>query len=88
MFGCDGSYSAVRRQMQRGRFDYSQEYIPHGYKELTIPATKQGEVCTNEKPCCFSHKKRRHMLEELILTCRTLNGPTDGLGLKKSLLTR
>ena len=30
--------------MQRGRFDYSQEYIPHGYKELTIPPTSDGNV--------------------------------------------
>ncbi|XP_076814852.1 kynurenine 3-monooxygenase-like [Clavelina lepadiformis] len=43
IFGCDGAFSAVRRQMQRGVFNYSQEYIQHGYKELTIPSTKNGE---------------------------------------------
>lgn len=38
-FGCDGAYSALRRQMDRqGGLNYSQEYIPHGYKELTMPA--------------------------------------------------
>lgn len=36
--GNDGAYSAVRRQLlSRPRFNYTQNYIPHGYKELTIP---------------------------------------------------
>ena len=39
IFGCDGAFSTVRRQMMRyGRLDYSQVYIEHGYKELTMPA--------------------------------------------------
>ena len=43
VFGCDGAFSTVRRQMMRyGRLDYSQEYIPHGYKELTMPPNKAG----------------------------------------------
>jgi kynurenine 3-monooxygenase len=37
--GADGAYSAVRSALaRRERFDYSQEYLTHGYKELTIPA--------------------------------------------------
>lgn len=40
---CDGAFSSVRKQfMRQPRFSYSQEYIPHGYKELTIPP-KDGE---------------------------------------------
>ncbi|XP_013876616.1 kynurenine 3-monooxygenase [Austrofundulus limnaeus] len=36
--GCDGAFSAVRKQfLRRSRFNYSQTYIPHGYKELTMP---------------------------------------------------
>nr|KAF6276407.1 kynurenine 3-monooxygenase [Pipistrellus kuhlii] len=36
--GCDGAYSTVRSfLMKKPRFDYSQQYIPHGYMELTIP---------------------------------------------------
>ncbi|XP_053143297.1 kynurenine 3-monooxygenase isoform X2 [Hemicordylus capensis] len=36
--GCDGAFSTVRKQfMRQTRFNYSQEYIPHGYMELTIP---------------------------------------------------
>lgn len=39
IIGCDGAYSAVRKSMQReDRFNYSQYYIEHGYKELTIPS--------------------------------------------------
>ncbi len=38
LFGADGAFSAVRWQMQKtDRFDFSQYYLPHGYKELTIP---------------------------------------------------
>jgi len=38
VLGTDGAFSVVRRQMQRlDRFDFSQDYLSHGYKELTIP---------------------------------------------------
>lgn len=41
IIGTDGAFSAVRAQMQKlDRFDYSQHYLEHGYKELTIPAAK------------------------------------------------
>ncbi|XP_063884132.1 kynurenine 3-monooxygenase-like [Scylla paramamosain] len=44
MIGCDGAYSNVRKQMlKRAHFNYKQEYIPHGYMELCIPATPDGE---------------------------------------------
>lgn len=43
LFGADGAFSAVRSAMQRtDRFNYSQEYIEHGYKELTIPPHSDG----------------------------------------------
>jgi len=39
IIGADGAFSAVRSQMQvLDRFNYSQHYLEHGYKELTIPA--------------------------------------------------
>lgn len=39
----DGAYSEVRAAMQRtDRFEYSQSYLPHGYKELTIPPKADG----------------------------------------------
>ncbi len=41
--GTDGAYSAVREKMQHsGRFDYSQSYLRHGYKELEIPPGENG----------------------------------------------
>ncbi|MBA2432541.1 MAG: FAD-dependent monooxygenase [Chthoniobacterales bacterium] len=43
IIGVDGAFSAVRRAMQRlDRFEYSQTYLAHGYKELTIPPATDG----------------------------------------------
>lgn len=44
IFGTDGAFSRVRLSLmlQTQRFDYSQQFLAHGYKELTIPATKEG----------------------------------------------
>ncbi|WP_420602495.1 FAD-dependent oxidoreductase [Flagellimonas sp.] len=43
IFGCDGAFSRVRHKMQRrSRFDYSQDFIDVGYKELTIPPNEDG----------------------------------------------
>lgn len=45
VIGCDGAYSALRKQMMKlSRFDYQQEYIPHGYMELNIPPNSKDEV--------------------------------------------
>ncbi|XP_031570414.1 kynurenine 3-monooxygenase-like [Actinia tenebrosa] len=42
--GCDGAYSTIRKEMMRKpRFDYSQTYIPHGYKELRLRPTQDGQ---------------------------------------------
>jgi kynurenine 3-monooxygenase len=36
---CDGSSSAIRSEMLKlSRFNFSQQYLDYGYKELTIPA--------------------------------------------------
>lgn len=38
IIGSDGAFSALRMAMQTsGRFNFSQDYLPHGYKELNIP---------------------------------------------------
>ncbi len=43
IIGVDGAFSVVRRSMQRlDRFEYSQSYLAHGYKELTIPPAADG----------------------------------------------
>ena len=44
VIGCDGSTSAIRAEMLKlSRFNFSQQYLDYGYKELTIPAGPQGE---------------------------------------------
>ncbi len=43
IFGTDGAGSAVRGSLQKlPRFNYSQQFIEHGYKELSIPAAPGG----------------------------------------------
>ena len=43
IFGADGSHSAVRLKMQRGqRFNFLQEYLDQGYKELSVPPAPSG----------------------------------------------
>lgn len=43
VFGADGAFSRMRHKMQRqSRFNYSQEFINVGYKELRIPANSDG----------------------------------------------
>lgn len=43
IFGTDGAFSAVRSRLQKTpMFNYSQEYLSHGYKELVIPPNEDG----------------------------------------------
>ena len=43
VLGGDGAFSEVRAAMQRtDRFEYSQSYLPYGYKELTVPPGSDG----------------------------------------------
>ena len=42
--GADGAFSAIRHDMQfTERYDFSQDYIEHGYKEFLIPAGKKNQ---------------------------------------------
>jgi len=46
IFGTDGAGSSLRKSYYLERkflFSYSQNYLTHGYKELEIPASKNGE---------------------------------------------
>jgi len=45
VIGSDGAFSAARLQLQlqTDRFEYSQHYLEHGYKELNIPAGPGGK---------------------------------------------
>ena len=49
IFGTDGAGSAVRKAMQAKRdflFSHSQDFLTHGYKELSFPPTKNGDYAT------------------------------------------
>lgn len=44
IIGCDGAFSSLRKQMMRKtRIDFSQTYIPHGYKEIEMQPTEDGQ---------------------------------------------
>lgn len=46
IFGTDGAGSSLRKSYYQERkflFSFSQNYLTHGYKELTIPPTKSGD---------------------------------------------
>jgi kynurenine 3-monooxygenase len=44
VLGTDGAFSAVRNAMMKTPFyDYSQSYLPYGYKELHIPPGPSGQ---------------------------------------------
>ncbi len=82
VIGADGAYSVVRARMQkRDRFNYSQEYLSHGYKELTIPPGPGGAFALEKHAL---HIWPRHSFMMIALpnrdgsfTC-TLFWPYDG----------
>jgi len=49
VIGCDGSASAMRGEMfHLSRFNFSQQYLDYGYKELTIPPGSRGQHLLGE----------------------------------------
>jgi len=43
IFGADGAFSSIRSSLEKtDRFNYSQNYLEHGYKELHIPPNEDG----------------------------------------------
>jgi kynurenine 3-monooxygenase len=42
VFGSDGAPSAVRQEMMKGRFNFSQSFIEHDYKEIAFPSKADG----------------------------------------------
>lgn len=49
LIGTDGAGSVVRKNMQQQRgflFSHSQNFLTHGYKELSFPASKNGDYAT------------------------------------------
>src|SRR5262249_11368710 len=82
VIGADGAYSAVRAQMQkREQFNYQQDYLSHGYKELTIPPGPGGSFLI-EKYALHIWPRRSFMMIALpnldgSFTC-TLFWPLEG----------
>ncbi len=83
VFACDGAFSAVRyTAMQKmDRFDYSQDYIDDGYRELLLPANEDGSY-RMEKNALHIWPRGRFMLialpnEDGSFTC-TLFMPFKG----------
>lgn len=60
VFGADGAFSAVRQKMSMGRFNYSQEYIEHDYKEIAFPAKADGTHAMD--PHCLHIWPRRYFM--------------------------
>lgn len=50
VFAADGAFSAVRynAMQKQDRFNFSQNYIPDGYKELLLPANEDGSYKLDE----------------------------------------
>lgn len=43
IIGADGAYSVIRQKIMKSeRFNFSQSYLDHGYKELNMPPNKEG----------------------------------------------
>ena len=82
VIGTDGSASAIRMDMLKiGRFNFSQSYLEHGYKELTIPPGKNGQFRL-EKNALHIWPRKTYMLIALpnldgSFTC-TLFYPMEG----------
>lgn len=83
LIGTDGSFSAVRRSMldQVMNFNYSQQFLEHGYKELSIAATPGGGFAM-ERNYLHIWPRESYMLIALpnldgSFTC-TLFYPTEG----------
>lgn len=54
VIGCDGSASAARAEMlKRNRFNFSQQYLDYGYKELTIPAIQNRKYAIDPGLCTY-----------------------------------
>ncbi|MCB9167396.1 MAG: FAD-dependent monooxygenase [Flavobacteriales bacterium] len=60
VFGADGAPSAVRAEMAKGRFNFSQEFIEHDYKEIAFPPNPDGTPRMD--PNCLHIWPRRYFM--------------------------
>jgi len=91
IFATDGAFSAIRSRLQKtDRFNYEQMYLPHGYKELSIPPTENGKHKV-DKNALHIWPRGEYMLialanEDGSFTC-TLFFPFEGKNSFESLKT-
>lgn len=92
VFACDGAFSAVRyNAMQKtDRFDYNQDFIDDGYRELLLPANEDGSYKL-DKNALHIWPRGRFMLialanEDGTFTC-TLFMPFEGENSFETLTT-
>ncbi len=92
VFGADGAFSRIRHRMQRqSMFNYSQEFLNTGYKELNIPANEDGSHKL-DKNALHIWPRGKYMLIALpnldgSFTC-TLFMPFEGENSLQSLQTK
>lgn len=92
IFATDGAFSAIRtRLMKTDRFNYNQFYLDHGYKELYIPPSENGEYLI-DKNALHIWPRGNYMLialanEDGSFTC-TLFFPFEGEKSFSSLQTK
>ncbi|HOZ40858.1 MAG TPA: NAD(P)/FAD-dependent oxidoreductase, partial [Flavobacteriales bacterium] len=60
VFGSDGAPSAVRQAMMKGRFNFSQSFIEHDYKEIAFPSNADGTPQMD--PHCLHIWARRYFM--------------------------
>ena len=60
VFGSDGAPSAVRQEMMKGRFNFSQSFIEHDYKEIAFPSKADGSPQMD--PHCLHIWARRYFM--------------------------
>lgn len=83
VFACDGAFSAIRyKGMQKlDRFDYSQDFIDDGYREILLPANEDGSYKLDKNALHIWPRGRFMMIalpnEDGSFTC-TLFMPYDG----------
>ncbi|GAA4087985.1 FAD-dependent oxidoreductase [Nocardioides kongjuensis] len=90
VLACDGAYSATRRAVQfREGTNYAQDFLEHGYKELTIPA-RDGDFAIDPTALHIWARGGSMMIAlpnlDKSFTC-TLFWPKDGPGGLSSLST-
>ena len=75
LFGADGAYSSSRlsHMLQHTKFEYNQYYIDCGYKELSIPAGKNGSFLL-EKNALHIWPRKDYMLIALPNTDGSFTG--------------